>query len=86
MNTKTDKKLDRILTGKPDLANTLKKVTAEARRRAMDTQDDHVVCMDRIGKLHIRVAQDYLEETHKLTSLVFCFINGKCINSKQGRR
>jgi len=77
MNNTNDNKVERILNGQPELAHTLAQVEQEATRRAVGTKVDHIVCMDTIGKLRIRVAQDYLDEKCKLTALVFCFTDGK---------
>ena len=77
MNSKTDKKLDRILEGKPELANTLHLTQVEGTRRAISTGNDHIVCMDKQAGLHIRICADYKEEESKLTPLTWCFSNGR---------
>lgn len=80
--TREDIKLERILTNKLSLANTLTKVKKEATRRAVTSGSDHIVCMDKVGNLKIRVGQDYLEEKRKLTALCYCFSNGNVSNVK----
>jgi hypothetical protein len=83
MIEETDRKLDRLLEGKPELANTLEKVKTEGTRRAVEAQTAHIVCMDKQGALCIRTAGDHQDEKRKLTALVYCFANGKRSNIKQ---
>ena len=83
MSNTYDKKLDRILDGKPELANTLEKVKREATRRAVANKKDHLVCMDKDGKLFVRVLEDYDSEKRRLKALVFCFATGRRRNIKQ---
>ena len=78
-----DDKMERILDGRPELAHTLQQVELEASRRAIESNCDHIVCMDSDGVLCVRVGRDYLEEQGELTPLVYCFSNGNRQNIKQ---
>jgi len=71
-----DEKLERILSGKPELACTLNQVEQEATRRAIESDSDHIVCMDPDGVLCVRTSFDYQDEQGELTPLVYCFPNG----------
>ena len=83
MNTANDNNMERILNGQPELANTLDKVKQEASRRAVGTNVPHIICMDKDGKLCIRVGEDYQDERRQLVALVYCFTNGKVSEIKQ---
>ena len=78
-----DEKLERILSGKPELAHTLEQVKQEATRRAVGSGYDHIVCMNSDGVLCVRVGRDYLKDQGELTPLVYCFPNGNRQNIKQ---
>ena len=80
---KLDNRMERILNGQPELAHTLAQVEQEATRRAVGTSVAHIVCMDKDGKLLIRVGDDYLDEKRKLKALVYCFTDGTRKNIKQ---
>ena len=82
MNTADDNNVEKILNGQTPLASTLLQVKQEASRRAVGTKVAHIVCMDKDGKLCIRVGDDYQDETKELTALVYCFTNGKRSNIK----
>jgi hypothetical protein len=83
MNSQKDDQMERILAGRPELAYTLDQVKQEATRRAVGTNAPHLVCMDRQGKLHIRVDCDFLNDVHSLKALVYCDANGKRRDIKQ---
>ena len=78
-----DNQMERILNGQTPLASTLLQVKQEASRRAVGTKVAHIVCMDKDGKLLIRVGDDYLDEKRKLKALVYCFTDGTRKNIKQ---